>query len=57
VTLTHWWWWKKGVKMGKNLKESLTELNVTKQRNFLLGDGAIINYVSCKLYLQKILML
>ena len=32
------------------------ELNITKERNFLLGGG-IINYVSCKLFLQKILML
>ena len=31
----------------------MTELNITKQRNFLIGGGGIINYVSCKLFLQK----
>ena len=37
----------------ENLKESLTELNISKQRNFLLGGGGIINYVSGKLFLLK----
>ena len=32
----------------------MTELDITKQKNFLLGGGGFINYVSCKLFLQKI---
>ena len=27
-----------------NFKESLTELNITKQRKFVLGGGGIMNY-------------
>ena len=33
-----------------NFKESLTELNITKQRNFVLGGGGIIKYANCKLF-------
>ena len=40
-----------------NFKESLTELNITKQRNFILGGGGIINYADCNLFLHKILIL
>ena len=31
----------------------MTELNITKQKNFLLGGGGIINYVCCKLFCRK----
>jgi len=47
---------KKGSKW-ETLKENLTELNITKQKNFLLDGGGIINYVSCKHFLLKTRML
>jgi len=40
------------VKRGK-FQESLTELNIAKQRNFVLGGGGIINYANCKLFFSE----
>ena len=36
-----------------NLKESLTELNITKQRKFVLGGGGIMNYANRKLFFAE----
>jgi len=36
-----------------NFKESLTELNITKQRNFVLGGGGIIKYANCKFFFAE----
>ena len=33
-----------------NFKESLTELNITKQRKFVLGGGGIMNYANLKVF-------
>ena len=36
-----------------NFKESLTELNITKQRKFVLGGGGIMNFANRKLFFAE----